>query len=596
MIEAELPDGRVLEFPDGTDPSVIQAAVKKLLAPTQQAQIPAPQPASSPQPPSQAAQLAANPLTRFAVGAASPVMGAGEWLPGELGKFFAENNAEMKRLVEEGKIDQSDVMKVLGGTGDVAGTILSPAFLKIAQYIPAAKSIWQMAASGAGLGALSGATAPTGSAELKDKAVATGTGALVGGVATPVVSSIFRGFTNLLAPMVSERAAERGAARMATKVVGEERAPSVAQAMTTATPTQNAAQAAAPVGSYEMSALQKLMQPNLPTEYGRIAQGAEATRMANLRAVTPDQAAAEAAREAASKANYSAAFNDMVKVDPKLAQMASNPYFQQAQKEVDTLLASRGITFQSSPVAYLHHIKLGFDKMLGRKGDTALGAGEIREVARQKSDLLNWLAAKSPNYDKARADFAKMSEPINQASVLNRMAAELEKPTGTGERVTPFLNVLGKGEEALIKKSTGQPRYVVGDLQKVLTPQQFAVVDDIANQLKSGAQIDDMANKGMTAALKAIRASESKDVRLPGLLNYKITVINSLLNRLEGIGGGKIEKKAAELMMPGQVQKLGGLMQDYQANPFGMFGTAMRYQGGVPSLFSREPIDVGTME
>lgn len=31
MIEAELPDGRVLEFPDGTDPTVVQSTVKKLL-------------------------------------------------------------------------------------------------------------------------------------------------------------------------------------------------------------------------------------------------------------------------------------------------------------------------------------------------------------------------------------------------------------------------------------------------------------------------------------------------------------------------------------------------------------------------------------
>lgn len=32
-VEAELHDGRVLEFPDGTDPSVVQATVKKMLAP-----------------------------------------------------------------------------------------------------------------------------------------------------------------------------------------------------------------------------------------------------------------------------------------------------------------------------------------------------------------------------------------------------------------------------------------------------------------------------------------------------------------------------------------------------------------------------------
>lgn len=35
MIEAELPDGRILEFPDGTDPQVIQSAVKRVLSESQ---------------------------------------------------------------------------------------------------------------------------------------------------------------------------------------------------------------------------------------------------------------------------------------------------------------------------------------------------------------------------------------------------------------------------------------------------------------------------------------------------------------------------------------------------------------------------------
>lgn len=41
MIEAELPDGRVLEFPDGTDPAVIQTKVKELLGATAQPAAPA---------------------------------------------------------------------------------------------------------------------------------------------------------------------------------------------------------------------------------------------------------------------------------------------------------------------------------------------------------------------------------------------------------------------------------------------------------------------------------------------------------------------------------------------------------------------------
>jgi hypothetical protein len=34
-IEAQLADGRILEFPDGTDPGVIQATVKKVIASSQ---------------------------------------------------------------------------------------------------------------------------------------------------------------------------------------------------------------------------------------------------------------------------------------------------------------------------------------------------------------------------------------------------------------------------------------------------------------------------------------------------------------------------------------------------------------------------------
>lgn len=48
-IEAELPDGRILEFPDGTDPAVIQSAARRIMGVGKQA-APAPAPVSEPQP------------------------------------------------------------------------------------------------------------------------------------------------------------------------------------------------------------------------------------------------------------------------------------------------------------------------------------------------------------------------------------------------------------------------------------------------------------------------------------------------------------------------------------------------------------------
>ena len=52
MIEAELPDGTVLEFPEGTSQDVIQRVVKQRIGAVQQ-------PAASPAQPQQRSQLAA---------------------------------------------------------------------------------------------------------------------------------------------------------------------------------------------------------------------------------------------------------------------------------------------------------------------------------------------------------------------------------------------------------------------------------------------------------------------------------------------------------------------------------------------------------
>ncbi|MFK5283210.1 hypothetical protein ACI3PL_26925, partial [Lacticaseibacillus paracasei] len=83
-----------------------------------------------------------------------------------------------------------------------------------------------------------------------------------------------------------------------------------------------------------------------------------------------------------------------------------------------------------------------------------------------------------------------------------------------------FLNSLGRGENALLKRSTGYARYESGDLQKVLNPQQMAVVDAIAKDLNSGIELSARDVEGMREALNAIRASENKEIRVPNLVNY----------------------------------------------------------------------------
>ena len=107
-------------------------------------------------------RLAANPLTRFATGAASPVLGAMEMIPGDIGAYWAQKNKAMSGLVEEGKKKQDDITSAVGNVAEFGGTMLSPAFLKLAKALPAAKTGADLMKQGAVIGAAAGLTSPTG--------------------------------------------------------------------------------------------------------------------------------------------------------------------------------------------------------------------------------------------------------------------------------------------------------------------------------------------------------------------------------------------------------------------------------------------------
>lgn len=525
-------------------------------------------------------QIAANPLTRFAVAAGSPVMGAGEWLPGAAGQWFAENNAEMKRLVEAGKASQDSVTQGIGTVADVAGTILSPAYLGLGKVLPAAKTLAGLATQGAVTGAIGGATQPTGSADIGDKLQTTGASAALGGIVSPIVGSVFKGMYNIFAPSFSKSAVDQSAARLAVKTAGD-RADDVAAALRNSVGNETAAQTALPAGSSELSALQKLVSGYKGTEFGNVKRIQAQQALDELSSVTPNLPSAEKAVKLADAQNYANAFAQKVKANPTLAQLASNPFFKQAQQESSDLIGAKGITFMQRPVEYLHNVKLGLDKMLSRKGDTALGDAERREVAQLKNRLMSWMEQNVPNqaYEIARKEHARLMQPVNQANVLGKMQGVLEGPGGT-ERSAPFLNAIGRGEEALLKKSTGFPRFEAGDLQKVLTPEQYGVVTGIAKRLDSNAELSQREIEGMSAALRAIRASENKTVKLPALVDAKIAFINRMLNALEGIGGARTQERLAELMLPNNQRMLSGLMKEQINNPKGWLADSIRYQGG----------------
>lgn len=479
-------------------------------------------------------------------------------------------------------VDKESLAYLGGQIADPAALAIGGAGFKAAQQIPKLGTIAKSVIGGA-----LGGTAIGGLSEEGEGDAATG-GAIGGalGFALPVAGHVVRGATNLIAPAFSEKAAEKAAGRLAAKAAGK-RAQDVIKELETGAVTGTAGETALPAGSAGFSSITSLVKGMKGSEYGDITRAAEATRLSELKAIAPDLASSVARRDKLSGKYYQKAFNTTIPIDAKLTDLFGRmPTGTMEAAANIARMEGRAFTLgtpQNPKISgeSLHYIKRALSD-ISNAADPAKGIGRDAQIAARGvlSDFLNTFETKIPSYGTARKLYSKLSEPINQNKVITELASVLEKPTG-GERIAPFLNVLGRGEQSLLKKSTGFPRYETGDLQKVLTPTQFKTVSDIAEQLKSGVDLSAREAEGMKEALLAIRATENKNVRLPALVNYKIGIVNSLLNRLEGIGGARVEKKLAELAMPGRQRDLAARMTPFIGKQPGMLGEAIKYQGGI---------------
>ena len=186
----------------------------------------------------------------------------------------------------------------------------------------------------------------------------------------------------------------------------------------------------------------------------------------------------------------------------------------------------------------MHYIKRALsDKAYGSEAATGLGRDAQSATRSLLDEYLGAFETKIPPYGEARRIYSEMSAPINQAQVLKEMASVLEKPGG-GERIGPFLNVLGRGEQAMLKKAGGRgaPRYEA--LSEVLTPDQIKVVQSVANDLKAGAEAAEQATLGQKRFADLVK-EEIPNLRIPNVFSIFATTTNSALSRLDTLIGKK---------------------------------------------------------
>lgn len=474
-----------------------------------------------------------------------------------LSEFFAQNADPESMAFKGGEIGAE--IAGTAGVGGVAGRglrALAPGLTKLPTALetfgatvgkPAA-SVGEMAANSAirtGAGAITGAI----SAGLVDPEAA-GTGAIIGSF-FPVVGQIASQGVRAggwLFDAVRGRLGAIKAGQVARDAAGPNieaiRAANAAASGPTAGPGLTAGQAAAGVDQDMWQALAKFAEKNDPNSFYRtLGDSQEAARMGMLKAVTPDLAQAQRARTAADLVNYPAAEAVQFKADSELAKMAQNPYFKKAQASINDLIEAQGIDFKTNPTGYLNAIKFGFDKILGATGDSTLSGAEKRVVSGLKDKLVTWMEKKNPLYEVARKTHGDLSAPINQSQILGEMQNVLQKGGG-GERVTPFLDAMGRGENALLKRADQSPRF--GGIADVLTPEQLSIRDKVAKEL---IRDKEMAVKA-SAGEGGLRGVFSADVGLPKLPSY-LSVVASTTNKAIAVLENKIGRDTVAAIVEG---------------------------------------------
>ena len=301
----------------------------------------------------------------------------------------------------------------------------------------------------------------------------------------------------------------------------------------------------------------------------------EAARRASIKDVTPDLDAAIKARKAASDPYYKAADSAVIQIDSELAALIArmpNGTIAAAQqlaktegrpfimgktvpaKPADpTIKSISGKPFMKDKPAQVAEITGESLHYLRRAlQDIAYGpippTGAGRDLQNSAKDLLrDYVKAfeiRVPDYKTAREIFSQKSGEVNQAQVLREMLSVLEKPGG-GERIQPFLNVLGRGEAAMLKRAGGKgaPRYE--SLDEVLTPEQIDTVKQVARQLETETVITTQVNAGQQRATQLLK-DELPNYRLPNIFNVLATTANKVLDKLGVAVGQKTVEAIAQ--------------------------------------------------
>lgn len=402
------------------------------------------------------------------------------------------------------------------------------------------------------------------------------TGATMEGVGRIAAPAIAKGVGWVGDRLVGPSLAKLNAAKIARDAAGT-KLPQVQQAIANAPSNITAAQAIqeAGVNSPPMQALGDLAARKASTHFSDQLIQQEAARLAALKAAAPDLDVATAAQKAFSAANYGKAFDadaqrlaalaqqsarnaafggaggavPVQAISPELQALKGVPAIEAASKAASARMTGGGDPMET--LQGLHTMKLAIDAQLKNPTlPTSLQSLDKSALMEARTRLLGAIEGMSPLYKLARVEHAAMGRPIEQSNILNNLASILQKPGG-GERATPFLNALGRGEDAALKGAGVNPAF--GDIESKLLPHQYEPVVKAAREIERNIQMGKAAKEGSTE-LAAILDKDTLSLRklIPNVMNRTVTGTVKALDLAEAALSRKTTEALTEAMKSGK--------------------------------------------
>jgi GH24 family phage-related lysozyme (muramidase) len=524
-------------------------------------------------------------LRRTIQGAASgPVMGAVQSIADNLGQ--KELSAEIAKNAREGNFAGSLLQPEAWLSGGKAGQFIG----KGANF---ATRALRSGLVGANYGANSVVANPTDS-ELGDRLKQ---GAVAGGAAmlmSPVAELATRG-GQALVDAVRNRAGKVNAGKLARDVAGDS-IDNIKALNASAPDNMTSAQATLPADRDVWQSLGKIAERrDQGSYYRKLGDTQEANRISVMESVKPDLKTAVDARNVASEPFYKVADKTEIVIDKDMSDVFERmPTGVMAKAAKLAKMEGRAFKIpnaddtQSINGESLHYIKRALSDKANASTMTGIGQDEINATKSVLKDFIDVFEKKVPAYGTGRKLYAEGSKPVNQSKVIDAMINTLKNPKG-GERSSAFLNALGNGEDALIKRADQTPRF--GGVDDILSSPQKSARDKVVNELLRDAEVGKRADAG-AGGLADIIVGDKWKARLPPFVDAKYAAANKVLDVIEtkvnkktmaaiveGMKNGKNANELLSTLPSGERFKVIQALKGQKALPYG-FGAVTSMQQG----------------